>query len=201
MKLVQLPNDASTSKYPKTFPQPLNLLSVPAKRKTIIDIALKGFHKKQKIIYKYIDDLLLEVDKSKNLLIVNMGDYPPDAYYSKYYDYFLNKVKNAKVKIIGSYAKIYTNKLNVSSKIDVLGKFEYKNIDYRYLKFRKYPQVNKKYKANVRASIGCPRKCLMCPVPICFKNKYKYFDPAETAYTIEHLYKSSFYVSRIIKIS
>lgn len=182
--LIQLPNNASTTKYPKTFPHPLNLTSVFKEGDTLIDLALECYKKRREEVFKILDDLVIP---PKEDIIINAGDFPPDAAYPIYYDYFFDKMTRP-YTAIGTYVKLNSERLlarfKFMSVIRNLSNHKYNVIDYE-----KYPKVDGKIKASIRASWGCPRCCHMCPVPIYFENKYIYFDPIKVVEEIKFLYE------------
>lgn len=190
--LIQLPNNASTSKYPKTFPHPLNLTALWHLGDQFIDLALGGYKKRKEEVFKLIDDTVNNMYPTgiddRTPIIVNAGDFPPDAAYSEYYDYFFDKMTR-EYTAVGTYVKIHRKRLKERFKhmrtIDV-GEVVYPRYDV--INYEDYPTVDGKIKASIRASWGCPRNCNMCPVPLYFDRKYIYFNVDETANTIKWLY-------------
>lgn len=189
--LIQLPNNASTSKYPKTFPHPLNLTSIMKPDDMLVDVGAASFRKKQSEVFKIIDNIIVDLLPTDKI-IVNAGDFPPDAAYPIYYDYFFNHM-TFPYKAMGTYAKLerswlekrYKNfsYLEEDLEVDVVYP-KYDNIEYPL-----YPKVDNKLRASIRASWGCPRNCIMCPVPTYFDHKYVYFDPKKVAEEIKFLYE------------
>jgi len=110
MIFIQLPNDASTSKYPRTFPQPLNLLSLPMvnNKIEIKDLALESFKKNKVDILKLLNHYAKKINFINEEVFINAGDYPPDAYYNNYYNYFFSLIK-VPVNVIGSYLNVFPN--------------------------------------------------------------------------------------------
>lgn len=186
-KLIQLPNDASTSKYPKTFPQPLNLLCYYDEGDELIDLAADCFEHKKDLIRKVLIRKARELNTlSEDVeIIINAGDYPADAEYSYFFELFFSKmIKPATV--IGTYSKIYPEKITRYSNLKIDDSdLSYPN--YGGLDFRRYPQVGGKFKLSIRASTGCPRSCKMCPVKKCF-NGYEFLDVDEIIQTIRMFY-------------
>jgi len=194
--LIQLPNNASTSKYPKTFPQPLNLMAYYKTGDLFIDLALKSFKMKKADVFKVIDEFFENLYEPTDHFMINAGDYPPDAAYHEYYDYFFNKM-TVPYNAIGTYSKINRVKLEARYKnfhyyeADVFPNHETAMMHARYdvIDYDAYPKVDGKIKASIRASWGCPRKCIMCPVPGYFDNKYTYFDPIDIVTTVKYLFE------------
>lgn len=200
--LVQLPNNASTSKYAKTFPHPLNLTAIYSLGDELMDLAVDCYKKRQEEVFEILHEGISYLDhQPTNLpILVNAGDFPPDAQYTKYYDYFFDKMTRP-YYAIGTYSKLYKDKLekryqnftflkghedwdSIQTPIEeILMKPIYDALDYEH-----YPKVGNKLRASIRASWGCPRSCLMCPVPTYFDNEYTYFDPTHTANIIKYLY-------------
>lgn len=186
--LVQLPNNASTSKYPKTFPHPLNLMAFYNDGDEIMDLALDCYKKRKEEVFQILDDALSYLNTTETpTIIVNAGDFPPDAYYNEYYNYFFNGMTRPYVAI-GTYAKLFKEELS-----DRYSHFSFNPEPPLYPKYDKidykeYPTVGGKVKASIRASWGCPRKCSMCPVPPYFDGKYIYYDPLYIVEEIKFLY-------------
>ena len=193
--LIQLPNTASTSKYPKYFPQPLNLSKFYRDGDKLIDLSLLCYKKKKEDIFKELLKYILFIIKTKNKkIIINAGDYPADAAYSIYYEFFfkrlnLLKKKQSKIITIGTYSNIFYKHLGGTYLYNKNYMWAYPN--YFCYDFKKYPKVNKKYKVSIRASVGCPRNCTFCPVPIHFgKSRYKFFRVKKILDDIQNLYES-----------
>jgi DNA modification methylase len=198
--LIQLPNNASTSKYPKTFPHPLNLTAIWNNGDELLDLALDCFKKRQEEVFEILDKGISYLDSTDLPIVVNAGDFPPDAHYSKYYDYFFDKMTRPYLAM-GTYSKLYRKKLEKryrnfkflkghedwdsiqTSVEEMLMRPIYDVIDYE-----RYPKVDNKIRASIRASWGCPRFCKMCPVPSYFDRQYIYFDPTHVANIIKYLY-------------
>lgn len=48
--------------------------------------------------------------------------------------------------------------------------------DYTLIDFDDYPKPQGRRRAVIRLSLGCPNKCIYCPVPVIYKGKYHRFD-------------------------
>lgn len=187
--LVQLPNNASTSKYAKTFPHPLNLMAIWQDGDEILDLALECFKKRKEEIFKVLDEMIEHLNITDLTIIVNAGDFPPDAHYSVYYDYFFDKMTRP-YKAIGTYSKLYKEQLEARyQNFTYLSESLLMMPTYDILDYEPYPKVGNKLRASIRASWGCPRCCSMCPVPPYFDNEYTYFNPTLTANLVKYLYE------------
>jgi radical SAM superfamily enzyme YgiQ (UPF0313 family) len=152
----------------------------------LIDLALLSFKKRKEEVFKLIDDLISDLHPDDKV-IVNAGDFPPDAAYNVYYDYFFNGM-TFPYEAMGTYIKVHGDRLKKRFKfMSTIEELTHKP-DYHSLNYNEYPTVDGKLRASIRASWGCPRRCAMCPVPTVFNNEYKYFDPINTANEIKKLY-------------
>ncbi len=187
--LIQLPNSASTSKYPKSFPQPLNLSCLYSDGDILFDMALECYKQKKDEIFGIIDSYINKINNISGAteIIVNAGDYAPDAAYSEYFEYFLDNNKN-NIKLIGSYAEIYKDKIEDKYKNVKCEKHDYRFPNYFAINHGIYPLVGGKIKASIRATYGCPRECAMCPVPIIHNKKYEFYDIGSIVLNISKLY-------------
>ena len=185
--LIQLPNNASTSKYPRTFPHPLNLMAIKNEDDTLIDLALLAFKKPKEEVFELIDTLISDFIPTDRI-IVNAGDFPPDAAYNVYYDYFFNRM-TFQYHAMGTYIKIHGERLQHRYKYMSLYEWNYHIPKYDGIDYEEYPKVDGKLKASIRTSLGCPRRCVMCPVPLVFDKKYSYFEPIIVANEIKKLYE------------
>lgn len=187
--LIQLPNNASTSKYPKTFPQPLNLSSIQDSGDQVWELALRCYKLKKSKVFKVLDEAIVALRTYPDVeIIVNAGDYPADAAYSEFYNYFFDKMTRP-YKAMGTYVEIHKEFLTKRYQLMNVFKAEYDTPNYEMIRHEMYPKVGSLLKANIRASVGCPRNCKMCPVPQCFGiKKYQYFDIEYTVNEIQLLY-------------
>jgi hypothetical protein len=153
----------------------------------IVDLALLSFKKRKEEVFGIIDAFVTKLDPQVPI-VVNAGDFPPDAAYSVYYDYFFNKM-TFPYTAMGTYIKVHGERLKERFKfMSTIQELTYEP-QYQTIDYKKYPKVDGKIKASIRASAGCPRRCVMCPVPLVFDNKYRYFTPINVANQIKKLYE------------
>jgi DNA modification methylase len=161
-------------------------MSIMSEQDQLIDLALLSFKKRKEEVFKLIDDLISDLHPDDKV-IVNAGDFPPDAAYNVYYDYFFNGM-TFPYEAMGTYIKVHGDRLKKRFKfMSTIEELTHKP-DYHSINYNEYPTVDGKLRASIRASWGCPRRCAMCPVPTVFNNEYKYFDPINTANEIKKLY-------------
>ncbi len=170
--LVNLPYPASTNKYPRYFPYPLNLLAIQEKNDILVDLNLQCFGKTKKEIYEILDKFLSDLEDEE--IIINCGDYAPDGDKYEYFIYFISKLES--VTIYGSFL-LFKSKINeLKTRVNIIEKNifnDWSNINIPLYMLELYPRVNGKIKANLNFSIGCPRKCSYCPTGPIYKQSYK----------------------------
>ena len=161
--LVQLPYFASTNNYARYFPYPLNLMAIQKSGDILLDLNVKCFKKKKAEVYEILDIAAKVINRqyTKNSfeIILNCGDYPPDADKNELFDYFLEKIDsgNKNVTITGTYAvNKNINKKNVNVRYPL---YDWRKVLIPIEMIEKYPTVGDKLKVNLNFSFGCPRKC------------------------------------------
>jgi hypothetical protein len=86
--------DASTNKYPMSFPLPMLLLNIKQDGDELVDLILECKDKNKAGKFESVDNLLNKINTSWDTysgVIVNMGEYPADA---DRYEYFGNISNN-----------------------------------------------------------------------------------------------------------
>jgi hypothetical protein len=173
--LVQLPYTASTNKYPKYFPIPALLFKQANYGiDEIRDINLECYKQSDEFktektvaIVEYIHKNYEKYSK----IIVNMGDFPPDADKNEYFDLFLRLIKK-KVYIMGVYPTI--NKLEDKENYIVMPTdFDTRGMQFPKEFLMRYPSVGEKLRASMKITNGCPRLCSMCPAALIYKAHYQ----------------------------
>lgn len=192
--LIEMLHSASTDKYEKYFPYPLHLLKLFEDGDKLIDINLKCFNKKNEEKIKIIDetlDFICDNYDKYDKIIVCAGSYIPDADKKEYYRYFLNKIR-LPIILTGPYVDIFEKEIK---KEFPTREIEFLKTDYNLEDviipldmIKEYPKVGKKLKITTRISFGCPRKCSMCPVPLIYNGKYKFFNIEKTIEKIKNYY-------------
>jgi len=195
--LIQMQYDASTNKYPMSFPLPMLLLKIRKDGDELIDLILKCRDTNKEGKFEAIDEVVDKVNKSwsnYSEVIVNMGEYPADADRYEYFEYFLDKT-SVPISIMGTYPTINSERaLSFNSPIvgnnitiletdfNVVGVY----IPDEYLD--NYPEVGGKKRAVMKITWGCPQMCSMCPVPAIYGGRYKYHNIDEGVEYIKELY-------------
>ena len=95
--LIQMQYDASTNKYPMSFPLPMLLLNIKQDGDELVDLILECKDKNKVGKFESVDKLLNKINTfystSYSEIIVNMGEYPADADRYEYFEYFLDNIK------------------------------------------------------------------------------------------------------------
>lgn len=188
--LVQLPYTASTNKYPKYFPIPALLYKHYESDDEIIDVNLECYKQndefKRKKTVATIEYIHKNYEKYSSV-IVNMGDFPPDADKNEYFDLFLRLIKK-KVNVIGVYSTI--NKIKDKEYYHVMETdFNTRGVMFPLSFLKKYPAVGSKLRASMKITNGCPRSCLMCPTALIYHSSYQCNAVEDSINQIETYYK------------
>ena len=189
--------DASTNKYPISFPIPMLLLKIKQDGDELIDLILQCKDSIKEDKFKLIDVVIDTVNnnsKDYNQVIVNMGEYPADADRYEYFEYFLKKIK-VPISIMGTYPHINSERaLKFNSPIigDIISILDTDfNVSDVYIPdefLNNYPEVGGKKRAIMKLTKGCPQHCKMCPVPAIYKGGYKYYNINESVERVKKLY-------------
>lgn len=189
--LINLPSDASTNKYPTMFPYPLILMKMMGVEDYLLDANLLSYKQNAESKLETVEKALREANSNLyEKVIVCCGEYAPDGYYSKYYDYFLDHV-SVPIEVVGAYAETYSEHIlsKYADKVTLPGTdYDVCRVKIPYEMLIEYPYVGNNPKANVRITYGCPRHCAMCPVVPIYKGKYRYGDINYTANLIAEYY-------------
>jgi radical SAM superfamily enzyme YgiQ (UPF0313 family) len=193
--------DASTNKYPKYFPHPMLLLKYASKFDepyTLLDLNLQAYNLKMNTDSK-LKELNAIIEHINNLndmyseVVINMGEFPPDADKNKYFDIFLNKIKRS-IKVMGMYPTIEKKKFEKYGFFDdtieiIPTNFDVHDVELSKELLEEYPKVNTtKLRASMKLTYGCPRKCNMCPTALIYKQKYEFFDVDNSIAMIQKYY-------------
>jgi hypothetical protein len=171
--LIQIPDGASTSKYDLSVPFPLNLMSLGI-HGDIIDLNLElRYETKQNKIERIIN---LASTTQGQEIILNCGEFPcdgnPNIFYETAIKYFKPQL------VIGTYPTIYRDQPIPT----------YQNIDYSLINITQYPSYQKKLRAVMRLTQGCPNACLMCPVFKIYKGKFDWLNIQQSMENISGFY-------------
>lgn len=181
--LIQMFFDASTNKYPISFPLPMLLLNIMKPDDVLIDLVLEGRDmvkaEKMKRIDEIVDIIHTNAD-TYDEFIINMGEYPADADKFEYFEYFLNLI-NAPIKVMGFYPDIFKSRVDAFNGITRGNNITILKTDYdirtTYIPddiIDAYPMIGNKKRVTMKITWGCPQMCKMCPVPPIYNGKYRY---------------------------
>lgn len=190
--LINLPYEASTNKYPRYFPLPLNLLAIKEPKDILIDINLLSYKKKKEEIFGILKHLIDKIKNTNVEIIVNCGDYAPDGDKYEYYEFFIKHI-NKPVTIYGPYTTLNSRieilrREGLEIKIGgALNEWDHILIDTDLLS--KYPPVGTKKKVNLNFSFGCPRRCSYCPTGLLYGHTYKIYSVKRTLAKIVYYYR------------
>jgi len=200
--LIQMLYNASTNKYPKYFPYPLLLLKQAKNLNEsydLLDLNLMAYDRQADKAGKLeiLEDCLKFIDKNKDKytkIIVNMGEFPPDADKNEFFDKFINLIKTP-VSIMGIYPTVEKHKIEDmimwTSNVTIIDTdFEVSDVVLTQDMMNRYPKVGASTRASMRITYGCPRKCNMCPTYFIYKQKYKFHDVDEMVAQIKSYYDS-----------
>lgn len=149
----------------KFYPQPFFLLQVAnLLRSQNHEVALFDHFRHPKIYIDYANG-------SKR--IVNIGEYAADAQYPQTYPGKIFANQNG-IIYTGSYIWLYRPIPN-NQIMEPEVVFNYIPA-WDLIDFTEYPRPEGRLRAVLRLSLGCPNKCIFCPVPILYKGKYHSFD-------------------------
>lgn len=195
--LIQMQYDASTNKYPMSFPIPMLLLKIKQDGDELVDLILQCRDVDKEHKFKLIDSVINKVNDTftdYDDVVVNMGEYPADADRYEYFEYFLNHI-NVPISVMGTYPNINSErimKFNSSltgKKITILDTDFNVNDVYIPDEFlNNYPDVGGKKRAVMKITCGCPQHCKMCPVPAIYNGRYKYHNIADSVERVKELY-------------
>ena len=181
--LIQMQYDASTNKYPMSFPLPMLLLNIKQDGDELVDLILECKDKNKAGKFESVDNLLNKINTSWDTysgVIVNMGEYPADADRYEYFEYFLDNIK-VPIFVMGTYPTINRervlsfNSSLAESNISILETdFNITDVYIPDEYLESYPMVGGKKRAVMKITWGCPQHCKMCPVPALYNGKYKY---------------------------
>lgn len=181
--LIQMCYDASTNKYPISFPLPMLLLNIKQENDDLLDLILetRDMVKEAKLtrLAKLVDDINNRLH-TYDEIIVNMGEYPADADRYFYFEFFLGLLTKP-VSIMGTYAEIngeralQFNNIIKGNIVNVLKTdFDIRTTFIPDYYLENYPKIGTKTRAVMKITWGCPQRCKMCPVPVMYDGKYKY---------------------------
>ena len=190
--LINLPYEASTNKYSRYFPLPLNLLAMKGNGDILLDLNRLCFDKKKEEKYKILDTAIAKIKNKKAGFILNCGDYPADGDKWEYYEYFIKNL-NRPVTLFGPYL-LFMDRIKALERQgfeieygQIFDDFHETIIPTELLK--QYPLVNGKLKVNINLTQGCPRKCSYCPVGPIYGHHYEIFPLNEVLAKIYHYYR------------
>lgn len=195
--LIQMFFDASTNKYPMSFPIPMLLLNIKEDGDDLLDLVLEGREMVNEQKLQRIDEIANLINnntKGYDEFIINMGEYPADADKFNYFEYFLNLI-NVPISVMGPYTHIFKERVEKfngflrGNNIKIL-KTDY-DVRETYIPdeiLDTYPMIGKKKRATMKLTWGCPQHCKMCPVPAIYNGKYRYDRPEVAVKRIVDMY-------------
>lgn len=189
--LIQVPYFASTNNYGKYFPHPLLLLNIFEKGDTLLDLNLECFKSKKEGVYSKLDSCVKYIATSEfEEVVLNLGEFPPDADKHDTFLYFLKKVNEAKIRV--SIQGVYPT-LNGGLDSDFVTTkktdFDVSSVIIPNDLLGQYPKVDGLLRASMKISYGCPRRCSMCPVVPIYNQTYRFNDAEKSAKIVEHYYE------------
>jgi hypothetical protein len=188
--LINLPTNASTSKYAAMLPYPLLLLKLKKPGDILIDGSLICFKTSPEYKEKFVLGFAERAGSDEfDEVIVCCGDYAPDGHYHKWFDLFLHSVA-VPVKVCGAYAETAPQMISLfNSKAKILrDNWDLSDVVIPTEMLNQHPSVGGHPKADMRMTVGCPRLCAMCPVPLIHHGKFRYADTDKTIRQILHYY-------------